>query len=56
MTTRVEVRAVTFKGDVFVRLEDVCRLILEVGATEETDVRKRLGALVENLSSGAMEI
>lgn len=53
---RIEVRALTFKGNVYVRLEDVCRLILEAGATEETDVRKRLGAIVENLSREAMEI
>ena len=33
----------------YLRLEDVCKLLLEFGSTEEIDVKNRVEKLVENL-------
>lgn len=43
-------------NDVFVRFDDICDILREVAATEETDPRNRLGQLVANLQASQPEI
>ena len=41
---------------VFVRLEDICDILREVAATEETDSKSRLGQLITNLQVSQPEL
>lgn len=43
-------------GDVFVRFDDICDILREVAATEETDPKNRLGQLITNLQASQPEI
>lgn len=43
-------------NDVFVRFDDICDILREVAATEETDPKNRLGQLVANLQASQPEI
>lgn len=45
----IDIRFIEINGVKYLRMEDVAKLLLEFGATEETDVRTRLGALVSSL-------
>lgn len=47
--TRHPVRYLVVYGNVFLRCEDVCALLAEFGASEETDVRNRVNKLIQNL-------
>lgn len=42
--------------DVFVRFDDICDILREVAATEETDPRNRLRQLVANLQASQAEL
>ena len=54
-TDKIHVRYVIVKGSRYLRQEDVARMILEVAATEEVDVRRRLEELVRNLDTSLEE-
>lgn len=43
-------------NDVFVRLDDICDILREVAATEETAPRNRLGQLITNLQASQAEL
>jgi hypothetical protein len=42
-------RTVTVRGVVYLRAEDVAEHLRELGATEETDTRRRLNEAAENV-------
>lgn len=43
-------------NDVFVRFDDICDILREVAATEETDPKNRLGQLITNLQASQAEL
>jgi hypothetical protein len=43
------VRTITVKGNTYIRVEDVANLLMDFGATEETDVRNRLRELAQQI-------
>lgn len=48
---RKNLRVVTFKREIYLRVDDVADYLCELGCTEETDVRKRLEKAAENIKN-----
>lgn len=48
---KAELRTITFKGNVYIRAEDVADYILSLGSSEETDTRNRLKQAADNIRS-----
>lgn len=51
----VDLRFVRANGNVYLRNEDVARLLREIGATEETDVRNRLEQAAQSVEKVGKE-
>ena len=49
MSNKFPVRYVIVRGEYYLRKEDVINFIIELGASEEVDVRNRLNKAAENL-------
>lgn len=49
------IRCVDVRGVRYLRIDDVVALLRELGATEETDVRRRLDTAANNLVTVAEE-
>ena len=47
--TQINLRAVTYKGRVYLETHDVVDLLRDFGGTEETDVRRRVEELCCNI-------
>ena len=50
-TDIMDLRTVVVRGALYLRVEDVASLIMEVGGTEPTDTRNRLNELAHNLAA-----
>ena len=49
----MNVRFIKYNGTKYLRAEDISELLLEFGATEETDVRLRLAELASSICETA---
>ncbi len=49
MSEQTQMRTVKVKGAVYIRKEDVIELLMDIGATEVTDVRWRLERMAQNI-------